>query len=283
MTALACVDGQIMPIEEARVPVEDRGYQFGDAVYEFIATYNGQLFALPEHMERLANSMAGLSFPAVDLQAVARMVEDTFRQSGIARAGIYIQISRGVAARNHAFPLEAAPKVVVTVRPAPEIPQDLRESGISIITFQDIRWGRCDIKTVQLLPNTLAKQKALDSGANDAVFVSVEGVVREGTSSNLFMVEQGRLLTHPLTHQILPGITRNVILAICRQEHLEVQETFFKQERLMAADEVFLTGTVTEVLPVVRVDGQVIGNGQPGALTRRLYGLLRARAGADVG
>jgi len=282
MTELACVDGRIMPIDEAQVPIEDRGYQFGDAVYEFIATYNGRLFALQEHMARLADSLAGLSFPAVDVQAVARMVEDTFQQSGIARAGIYIQISRGVAPRNHAFPEQAAPKIIVTVRPAPEIPEPLRQSGISIITFQDIRWGRCDIKTVQLLPNVLAKQKALDSGANDAVFVSVEGVVREGTSSNLFMVEKGRLLTHPLTHQILPGITRQVLLDICREEQLEAQETFFKQDRLMAADEVFLTGTVTEVLPVVNIDGQVVGSGRPGPLTRRLYGLLRARAGADV-
>jgi D-alanine transaminase len=151
----------------------------------------------------------------------------------------------------------------------------VREKGAFAITVADLRWGRCDIKTVQLVANCMAKQQALEAGVFDAIFVSAQGVVREGTSSNLFIAKNGVLVTHPLNHQILPGITRQVIMDVCRDQGIEVQERFFYREELAAADEAFLTGTITEVLPLVRIDGQPVGDGVVGPLARRLqHGLL---------
>jgi D-alanine transaminase len=278
MPDLAYVNGEFMPIEKAMVPIEDRGYQFGDGVYEFIASYEGRLFMLEEHLDRLERSMRGLAFDPISRSEIKAAIFELAKCSGYPRAGIYIQISRGTAPRNHAISPGILPQVIMTIRPVKEIPAELREKGASAITVQDTRWDRCDIKTIQLLANSLAKQKALDSGCDDAIFVSAQGVVREGTSSNLFIVSDGRLTTHPLTNNILPGITRAAILRICEKANLDVEESFFDTETLYRADEVFLTGTVTEVLPVVRIDGKSIGDGIVGPTTRRIYDLLRKQA-----
>lgn len=280
MPELAYLNGDIMPIDQAMVPIEDRGYNFGDAVYEFVASYNGRLFCLEPHLERLERSMAALDFPKLPRETVRSAIETLFAQAGIARAGIYIQISRGAAPRDHAFPASSALQVVMTVRPVHEKPAAFREKGASAITVTDIRWGRCDIKTVQLLPNVLAKQQAVAAGAFDAIFVAETGEVREGTSSNLFMVKDGMLSTHPLTPRILPGITRQVVLELAREAGLTVAERYDDRAFLMAADEVFLTGTVTEVLPITRIDGKPVGEGAVGPVARRLYGDLRKRIGA---
>jgi D-alanine transaminase len=279
MPELAYVNGIIGPIEEAVVPIEDRGYNFGDAVYEYVATYNGRLFRLEEHLERLSRSMAALSFPPVSIDEVRRAIVETHRASGIERAGIYLQISRGVDRRDHPFPAEPVPQVVMTVRQLKEKPEAYRQDGIGVITVTDFRWGRCDIKTVQLLPNVLAKQQALDAGAFDAVFVAEDGVVREATSSNFYIVSGGRLITHPLTERILAGITRLVLLRLAPEIGIPVEERFFTVDEMMAADEAFLTGTTTEVLPVVTVDGAPIGNGKPGPNSRKLFEALRKEAG----
>ena len=280
MPELAYLNGDIMPIDQAMVPIEDRGYNFGDAVYEFVASYNGHLFCLEPHLERLERSMAALDFPQLPRETVQGAIETLFARAGIARAGIYIQISRGVAPRDHAFPASSDLQFVMTVRPVHEKPRAFREKGAAAITVTDIRWGRCDIKTVQLLPNVLAKQKAVAAGAFDAIFVAETGEVREGTSSNLFMVKDGLLSTHPLTPRILPGITRQVVLELAREAGLTVEERYDDQAFLMAADEVFLTGTVTEVLPITRVDGKPVGDGAVGPISRRLYQDLLQRIGA---
>ncbi|MFZ1985515.1 MAG: D-amino acid aminotransferase [Desulfatitalea sp.] len=282
MPELAYVNGEIMPIDQARVPIEDRGYQFSDAVYEYIASYKGKLFAVDEHLDRLENSLRALAFPAIPRELMRDAILRTFQQAAIERAGVYMQISRGVAPRNHAFPREAKPQIVLTVRQVPDTPKEYLEKGIAAITVTDIRWGRCDIKTVQLLPNVLAKQQALEAGMQDAIFVSPEGIVREGTASNLFIYGGGRLQTHPLTPHILPGITRAVLIDICREIGVAVQEHFFDRAALMAADEVFLTGTVSEVLSVRQIDGQTIGAGRPGPMAQRLRTHLEARAGAHL-
>jgi len=279
MPELAYLNGDIMPIEEARVPVEDRGYQFGDAVYEYLASYKGRLFAVEEHLDRLENSLQGLHFPPVSRDLVRNAIMETFSRAGIERAGVYLQISRGIAPRNHAFPMQAHPQIVITVRRAPEMAPENLQKGIRAITVKDLRWGRCDIKTVQLLANVLAKQQALEAGVQDAIFISDEGIVREGTSSNLFIRCNDHLQTHPLTPHILPGITRVVLIQICRGLGIEVREQFFNRQELLEADEVFLTGTVTEVLPVTVVDGRTIGDGRPGNMSQLLRKHLRARAG----
>ena len=280
MPELAYLNGEILPIEKAYVPIEDRGYQFGDAVYEFIASYNGKLFCLDKHLDRLEHSMQGLSMPTIPREDIRNAVMRLFEKSGIARAGIYMQISRGVSPRNHPFPESAQPQFAMTIRPVEEKPPELRQTGATAITVEDLRWGRCDLKTVQLLPNVLAKQMAQEAGVFDAIFVSQEGVVREATSSNIFIVTDGRLVTHPLTPQILPGITRTVVIDLCRTIDLAVEERFYSVDDLFSAEEAFLTGTVTEVLPIVTVDGNRIGNGRVGSVTSRLYRALREMAGA---
>jgi len=274
MPELAYLNGKIMPIDQAMVPVEDRGYQFGDAVYEYIASYNGRLFCLEQHLDRLERSMAELAFPRIPRDGIRQAILDLFGRAGIARAGVYIQISRGVAPRNHPFPETAVPQVVMTVRPVMDKPATVLANGAAAITTVDQRWGRCDIKTVQLLANVLAKQKAVAAGCAEAILVSAEGVVREATSSNVFIVKNNRLVTHPLTPAILPGITRNELIAICHEEKIVVDERFFGAAELFAADEVFLSGTVTEVFPIVKVDGKTIGTGKPGPMAARLLELL---------
>jgi D-alanine transaminase len=280
MPELTYLNGEIMPIDQARVPVEDRGYQFGDAVYEYLASHKGKLFAVEAHLDRLEHSLTALSFPPVSRDRVRDAIMTTFSEAAIERAGVYLQISRGVAPRNHSFPGQTAPQTVITVRHAPDLPEAYVRDGIRAITLTDIRWGRCDIKTVMLLPNVLAKQQALDAGAQDAIFLGGDGVVREATASNLFICERNRLTTHPLTPNILPGITRAALIDICRNEGIAVREAFFDRETMMAADEVFLSGTVTEVLPVVGIDGQTIGDGMPGPMAVRLLTGLKRRAGA---
>jgi len=279
MPELAYLNGTIMPIENAVVPVEDRGYNFGDAVYEYVASYNGRLFYLEPHLDRLEHSMAALAFPPLSREKIRTAIETLFAEAAIDRAGIYIQISRGVAPRDHAFPADAELQFLMILRRVHEKPAVLRDKGATAITVTDIRWGRCDIKTVQLLPNVLAKQQALEAGAYDAIFVAETGEVREGTSSNLFIIKDQSLITHPLTQRILPGITRMIILDICRAAGLSVEEAYFDKVALYAADEVFMSGTITEVLPITRIDGKPIGDGAVGPVTRRLNRDLLDRIG----
>jgi D-alanine transaminase len=263
MPELAYLNGEILPIDKAQVPIEDRGYQFGDAVYEFIASYNGRLFYLEEHLDRLERSLNGLFFPSVSREAIRKAVLTLFEKAEIQRAGIYIQISRGVSPRNHAFPDGVRPQIVMTIREVEEKPPELRKNGATAITLEDFRWGRCDLKTVQLLPNVLAKQKALAAGVFDAIFVSSEGVVREATSSNICIVVD---------------ITRMVVIDLCRELDIPVSERFFKTDALYGAEESFLTGTVTEVLPIVTIDRHRIGDGQVGPVTAKLHETLRQRS-----
>lgn len=277
MPELAYVNGTFLPIEKAMVPVEDRGYQFGDAVYEYIASYNGCLFFREAHLERLNRSLNALSFPAISMEKIREAVNELFHKAALARAGVYIQISRGVSPRNHAFPMASQAQVVMTVRKVHETDPKLRQDGAAAITVKDFRWGRCDIKTVQILANVLAKQKAVDSGAYDAIFVAENGVVREATSSNVFIVVKGTLVTHPLTENILPGITRAVVLSCAKEMQLETAERFYGTEELYGAEEVFLTGTVTEVLPIVTIDGKRIADGRVGPFTKRLADALRQK------
>lgn len=277
MAELTYLNGKILPTSEAMVPIEDRGYQFGDAVYEYVASYNGRLFCVEAHLARLQRSMRELDFPAVSIENVRNALMSLFKQAQLPRAGVYIQISRGVAPRDHAYTNSTEVQVVMTVIKLPEA-HPLAENGAFAITMEDFRWGRCDIKTVQLLPNIMGKQKALDAGVYDTIFVAEDHTVREATSSNVFIVKNKKVSTHPLTRRILPGITRMVILSACKALGVPVRECLFKTDELYGADEVFLTGTTTEVLPIVNIDNQTISQGTPGPITRQLYKELRRRA-----
>ncbi len=278
MPELAYQNGKILPFNEALVPIEDRGYQFGDAVYEFIASYNGKMFCMKEHLDRLQRSMEGLSFPALDKKMIETAVLELFKKAQIARAGIYIQISRGVAPRDHAWNEDIKTQVIMTIKNVKEIPSKLREQGIDIITVQDERWLNCDIKTVQILPNAMAKQKAKAQGAFDAIFVSKDGIIREGTSSNFFIIKNGVLITHPLTKNILPGITRMVVKDLAKELGIKVEEKFLLKTDIYSADEAFLTGTLTEILGIKTIDDKIIGTGKRGEITQKLYRGLRKKA-----
>jgi len=278
MPELAYLNGEIRPISETYVPIEDRGYQFGDAVYEFLASYNGKLFCMKEHLDRLEMSMERLSFPKVDRSFIENAIYDLFEQAGMERAGIYIQISRGVAPRDHAWAKDIELQIIMTIKKVNELDPQIRKKGIDIITVQDERWSNCDIKTVQILFNSMAKQKAKDLGAFDAIFVSKDGIVREGTSSNFFVIKDGRLITHPLTKNILPGITRMVILDLARDLGIKVEEKFLSKTDLFSVEEAFLSGTVTEILGIKTIDGIQIGTGKSGEITQNLYRALRKMA-----
>lgn len=203
-------------------------------------------------------------------QEIEQAVLTFFERAAILRADLYLEVSRGVAPRNHDFADKSKPQLVMTIRTLEDKPPELRQKGIKATTVEDIRWGRCDLKTVQLLPNLLAKHRVLEAGAYDAIFVSAGGVVREATSSNIFKIMDGTVVTHPLTPAILPGIMLMVVLDLCRSMAISAVEKFSTTDELLNADEVFLTGTTTEVLGVVEVNGEALDNRKVGLLTERL-------------
>lgn len=270
MPAIGFVNGTFMPLEQATVSVEDRGYQFGDGVYEVIRTYRGAPFQVEAHLARLARSARaiGLSMPYPNREW-NELVAEGLKRAGFAESKVYIQLTRGVAPRDQAFPAESRPTVVMTVREFQPLPQAVCDAGVEAITLDDIRWGRCDVKSVNLLANVLARQRAKEAGVFEAIFV-LDGVVTEGSVSNVLVVRHGILATAPDGARILSGVTRSLVLDLARKERLPVEERAVSLEELRHADEVFLCGTTVEVLPVVRIDGRVVGTGKPGPLTSRL-------------
>ncbi len=271
------LNGAYVPYEEARIPVEDRGTLFADGIYEVVRAYAGRLFELEAHLERLVQSAGEirLNLPPVDeLRAAVRGVLD---RSGLADSSIYIQITRGFAGpRAHAVPQGIAPTVFVAARPVPRPDAAHVRDGAAAITVPDRRWHMCHVKSVGLLLNTLAKQAALDAGAQEALFVR-DGVVTEGSATNCFAVFGGTVHTHPEGPHILSGITRQVLLALCADEGIPAREQPFLVSAMYGADEVFVTGTNTEVLPIRTVDGRPIGTGEPGPVARRLRAAMERR------
>ncbi|HEY5648151.1 MAG TPA: D-amino-acid transaminase [Nitrospiria bacterium] len=271
MPNIAFINGRYMPLSRAKVSVEDRGFQFGDGVYEVIRSYSGNLFCLEDHLDRLEASTRAIGLNLFYSRARWRgLLNTASRKSRIRNAKIYIQITRGAAPRDHSFPNKNRPTVVVTVRPIEEPPKRAREKGVSLITLPDNRWARCDIKSVNLLPNLLARQKARAARAFEALFIR-DGMVMEGAGCNIFAVAGGQVLTPPKGPGILSGITRDRVVQLAQESGIPLFEKGIPVPGLMAADEVFLTGTTIEILPAVKIDGRVIGNGKPGPLTRQLY------------
>lgn len=280
------LNGRIVPYDEAKLPVEDRATLFADGVYEVIRYYGGHSFLMDAHLERLERSLREIRLPAVDLQQLAEAGEELARANGVHDGNLYVQISRGVAPRTHAFPDGVEPTVFMTARETARPAAEYREGGISCITLPDLRWLRCDIKSLSLLPNILAKQQAKEAGAFEALLVR-DGFLTEGTSSNLFAVIDGALYTHPEGPHILSGVTRRVVLALAREEGIPVHTTKVALSSLERVDELLISGTNTEVLGVVQLDGRPVGRGEVGPVTRRLIerfdGLVEAaRGGARI-
>jgi len=270
MPNLAWIDGHFMPLEQAMVPVEDRGYQFGDGVYEVVRTYHGKPFRMEAHLARLERSAQaiGLTLPCRPSDW-RTLVTEGLARAGYADSKIYLQVTRGVAPRDHAFPASTPPTVVMTIREMHPLAAALSQAGVQAVTLEDQRWGRCDIKSINLLPNVLARQRAKEAGAFEAILLR-EGVVTEGSVSNVAVAKAGRLATAPEGPRILSGVTRALVLELAHKEGIPVEERFVPVDELRQADEVFLCGTTIEVLPVVRVDQRTIGTGAPGPVTRRL-------------
>ena len=270
MPEIAFVNGRFIPWHQATVPIEDRGFQFGDGVYEVIRTYRGKPFELDAHLGRLERSAKELSLPQPYSRSQwAHWIQQGLSQAGYQEAKVYIQITRGVAPRDHAFPSNPAPTVVMTIRELHPLAIHLRQEGVSARTCEDLRWGRCDIKSVNLLANILAREEAKKAGVFESILVK-DGMVTEGSVSNVMAVQAGTIVTAPEGPRILSGVTRNVVCALAKHEGIPIQERFMSVESLYTADEVFLTGTTVEVVGVVRIDGHAIGSGRPGAVTQTL-------------
>ncbi|CCQ94439.1 D-alanine aminotransferase [[Clostridium] ultunense Esp] len=269
-------NGRIVPKGEVRVDPEDRGYQFGDGVYEVIRVYHGNLFAEAEHFTRLERSLKELRIPfPYSLEKLSRQVNELVRLEKLEEGIIYLQVTRGTAPRAHAFPQEAEANVIAYASPYPR-PVDTIVNGGSAILAEDIRWLRCDIKSINLLGNVLAKQAAKEAGALEAILHRGK-TVTEGSSSNLFMVKEGKLFTHPLNSLILNGITRQVVVKLAHQLKIPLVEETFTIDQLFAADELFITSTTNEITPILTVDGKKIGHGVPGVISRQLQEAFERR------
>ena len=272
MPELAYVNGAFGPIGEARVSIEDRGFQFGDGVYEVIVAYDGRLFLLDRHMQRLRRSAAGIGLDYdFDRDPLEPVIRQGLERSGLRDAMVYVQITRGAAPRNHVFPKDVTPTVVMTFKPLPAVPQDVRRRGATLMTVPDPRWTHCSIKAITLLPNVLARNEAIRRGFDDALFITDAREVRECTSSNIFMARSGVLAYPPLTDAVLHGVTLSFLVECARAIDLPTEERAIGLDSLLAADEVFLSGTTTEVLGVTSIDGRPIAGGHVGPLTQRLY------------
>jgi D-alanine transaminase len=287
MSRFAYVNGRFVRHAEASVHIEDRGYQFADGVYEVWAVFDGQLADSAGHFERLERSLGelGIAMP-MSRAALAVVLAETVRRNRIKGGIVYLQITRGVAPRDHAFPTRPTrPGVVVTAKPVDWAAAEARAAqGVSVITTPETRWGRCDIKSVALLPNVLAKQAAREKGAYEAWFVDDLGLVTEGSSSNAWIVDRdGVLRTRDLNANILRGITRSSLIGLIAEAGLKLSERPFTTEEAKGAREAFVTAASTLVMPVVRVDGAIIGDGKPGPVARRLRALYLSHAQAKGG
>jgi len=274
MSRISYVNGRYVPHHEAMVHIEDRGYQFSDGIYEYIAFYNGFLLDGELHMDRLERSLFELQMDMpMSRNAMGIVVEELLERNCKDDGGLYIQITRGVARRDHAFPKHVRPALVMTVC-APKLPKahDVK-NGVKVITHTDIRWGRRDVKSVSLLANILAKQEAAVDGAREAWLLEGK-VITEGSASNAYIInKKGEVLTHPATEKILGGITRDVLLGLAVEAGIGVVEAPFTMAQVHGAAEAFLTSTSANVLPVTKVDDTLVGNGKPGAVTQQLQAL----------
>jgi D-alanine transaminase len=275
------LNGSYLPSERASLSALDRGFVFGDGVYEVWRVVNGRLFEAERHRERLERGLRDLRIgppDGADADGLRAIAERLLRENGLldGHATFYVEVTRGVAPRAHQFPPAGTRPTVFAFTAALKSLEDMRRVGARAITQPDVRWLRCDIKTVQLLPNVLAKQAAVEAAAFEAIFIR-DGIATEGTHSNIFAVLNGELRTHPANNLILPGVTRDVVLELARELRIPAREEPVTAADLRRAEELFFTGTTTDVLPVVRVDDFTVGSGKPGPIAGALYEALVAR------
>lgn len=282
MGRIAYVNGRYQRHADAAVHIEDRGYQLADAVYEVWSVFGGKLADAEGHFARLARSLGELRIPEpMSRAALTIVLREVLRRNHVREGLIYLQISRGVAPRDHAFPDgDLSPSVVITAKSLDRAASEAKAAkGIAVITTPENRWGRCDIKTVGLLPNVLARQAARERGAGEALFVDDMGLITEGASANAWILDgDGVLRTRDTQANILRGVTRRTLLDVIAEAGLKVEERPFTPEEMAQAKEAFITGAGSLVLPVIAIDGQPIGGGSPGAVAKRLRSLYIERA-----
>ena len=275
MPRQAYVNGRYLPHARAAVHIEDRGYQFADGVYEVVPVYKGILVDEDPHLDRLERSLTELRIAMPMPRAAIKLVSrELMRRNDLTYGFLYMQVSRGVAPREHKFPEGAKPALVMTTRQTKPHGEKMLSEGLKVITVPDIRWGRCDIKSTSLLPNVLAKQQAVEAGAFEAWQIDAQGRVTEGSSTNAWIVSaEGTVVTRDASHAILNGITRLALLEIIREEGYGLEERPFTLEEARGAREAFLTSSTSFLLPVTAIDDAPVGNGHPGIL----FGKLRTR------
>lgn len=264
------LNGTYLPREEAKISPDDRGFIFADGVYEVTKYYNGKPFRLADHLERLDRSLRELDLDFGEITGLESIFQKLVVENGLSatHAGVYLQITRGAHKRVHHFPEETTPTVYAFAFPLPSFSQNL-EKGIKVITHEDIRWQRCDIKSVSLLPNTMLYNQAVKQGAGECVLIR-NGQVTEATHSSVLGIKNGVVITRPLSNLILPGITRKVILEICAENKIPVEVRTFSEKELYEMDELIIAGTGSEITPAIQVNESVMGNKKPGELTRFL-------------
>lgn len=277
MSRVAYVNGRYLPQREAAVNVEDRGYQFGDGVYEVVHVYGGRFIDEDRHLGRLERSLKEIRLtPPMGVEALRRVLREVVARNRVREGLVYIQVTRGVARRDHPFPAKpVSPAIVVTTRRLAPFPRDVAQWQAAAITTPDLRWARCDIKSVGLLPNVLARQAAREQGAFEAILVNADGMVTEGAATSVWMVDRnGVLRTRHLDQVILPGCTRGALIALMQEAGIGFEERAFSADELRAAREAFVTSATSYVRPVVRLDGAAVADGEVGPVTRRLFELF---------
>ncbi|MGF6159929.1 D-alanine transaminase [Ensifer sp. KUDG1] len=274
MSRIAYVNGAYVPHADAGVHIEDRGYQFADGVYEVCEVRHGYIVDLTRHLDRLGRSLSELRIDwPMNRAALVHVIREVIRRNRVRNGLFYMQVTRGVARRDHVFPVaETRPSVVVTAKrtDAAAIARKATH-GIAAITVPENRWDRVDIKSVGLLPNVLARQKAKEEGAQEAIFVDADGTVKEGAATNVWIVDRdGNLRTRPAEHGILKGITRTTLMDVAVPLGIKIEERAFSVEEMLAAREVFITAATSICFPVVSIDGKPIGNGHPGSIAQNI-------------
>lgn len=281
MTDLVYYNGSYMSKADVRIDPDDRGWLLGDGVYEVTPAYRGTFIALNRHVERLERSLREAAIPGSPRDDWRFIAQELLARNGLNemdRAIVYMQVTRGVAPRTHAYPrVPVAPTVYAYAKPFRQNPE--AEQGCQAITVSDTRWGRCDIKTISLIANCMANQRAYEAGAYEAIFVR-DGAILEGTHTSVFAVIDGVVRTAPLSNYVLPAVTRALILELCQQNEIAFREATITESEFRRAEEVFLTGTTTEVLPVVRIDGRPVAMGDVGVVTQQLQKLYLAMTAA---
>jgi len=282
MSRIAYVNGRYVPHREASVHVEDRGYQFADAVYEVVHVHRGRFVDDGPHLDRLERSLREIRIPMpMPREALAAVLREVVRRNRIDEGLLYMQVSRGVARRDHAFPARPVPPaLVITVKRIRPYPASIEGWGTTAISYPDERWARCDIKTVGLLPNVLARQAAKEKGASEAILVAPDGTVTEGAATTFWIVDAGgRLRTRDLASNILPGCTRRVLVDLLSAHGIGFTEGAFTEAEMRTAREAFITSATSFVKPILAIDGARVGDGTPGPVTRRLFDIFSRHVG----